>query len=98
MNTFKVMMITILISLSSVCVAMSLSNQAVFHRCFSQITGEYPSSPLAKIKINEIKSGKDPIIACLEIFDLANFSSSTNMIDFQQLTSTFAKQHLKLLK
>lgn len=61
---------------SSFSVAVDLTNSAVFHRCYAQITQS--RVPLASTILTQVKAGtKDPITACLEVFDSAKFISPT---------------------
>jgi hypothetical protein len=79
MKKIKILILSILSVTSLSVLSSDLNPVATFYRCYSQITGEYPSSTLATI--TEVKNGKDPITACLEIFDLAKFADKTSFLE-----------------
>lgn len=78
MKTIKLLLITLMLTTSLQGLASELSNVGLFYRCYSQITGEFPSKDDKKLK--EVQQGKDPITACLEVFDLALFANGTSFL------------------
>jgi hypothetical protein len=59
-------------------VAAEITNLALFYRCFSHITQNYPDP--ASTEIAAVKAGQDPITACLTIFDTAKFNDTKNVL------------------
>ena len=52
-----------------------LSNKAVFHRCYKQITQTFPT--YNNTLMTQVSAGtKDPIAACLEVLDKAQFTAN----------------------
>ncbi len=53
-----------------------INDLGIFYRCYTQITQTYPSPEMQVVK--DVKAGKDPIAACLEVMDKAKFVSNNN--------------------
>ncbi|MBT7610312.1 MAG: hypothetical protein HN576_11185 [Bacteriovoracaceae bacterium] len=71
-------LLTTLLLMSFNAFALDMSNVGVFTRCYSHITQKFPPSNLSQL--NAVKNGLDPITACLQIFDMANFAKNTSML------------------
>ncbi len=55
--------------------AMSgVSELSIFYRCYAQVTQSFPTAEMQIVK--DVKNGKDPVQACLEILDKGRFVSS----------------------
>ncbi|MBT7609064.1 MAG: hypothetical protein HN576_04870 [Bacteriovoracaceae bacterium] len=75
--------------------ASDLNDIAIFYRCYSQITQKFPDPQLSQIAA--VKAGKDPITACLEIFDSASFANKTHTLKAANVNDDNAKAVLKTM-
>lgn len=75
-----------------------ISNKALFSRCYTKITEEFPS--ITSTYLTALKNGADPISECLKIFDKAMFTASagtmladTNSAEARKVVSTMHNLH-----